>query len=229
MKRRAFLTTTATSAVTIAGCSALSKSDAGSATDTPNAGQSWPAQREDSNITHTGRQWDGGYRGTRKRTLKFRANGVPIEVVGVLATTQIGIYTGDPIDGNTEDIPSTKFDWYRAPEGSFLWTLTINPIGSGSSENLPPIDHWSALPVLERGNEQPKKPLTETYDPNPVYYRLPLMVDGGLSSTTSPAYRIGDMTGNALDTRKLVFEVRSHAVEFAFGNPPEIWWSYSVA
>lgn len=223
--RRAVLASLA--AVSVAGCSSLRASES-TPTETP--ARSWPDSARESNVTEADGEWHGTYRNARGGTSKFIADGLKIELAGSTATTRLGVYTGDEVDGNPEEIPEDEFDWYNAPRGSYFWKFTVNPMpesGDGNS-SLPPLENWSAIPILNEHDEQATLPLAASYDPDPVYYRLPVLIDRGVSSYTSPAYGVPEMKWNARDTQSLVFEVPSSGIELRYGDPPENWWAYEV-
>lgn len=225
MNRRAFLASFATAS--LGGCSALRASDPDT-TDTPT--RDWPASARESNVTDADDAWHGTYRDVEDAPGKFIADGLKIELVGSTATTRLGVYTGDTVDGNIEHIPDREFEWYNAPQGSYFWKFSINPIPNRDEGNvsLPPLSNWSALPVLEEHDEEATLPLGASYDPAPVYYRLPVLIDREVSSFTSTAYGAAPIRWNATDTQSMVFEVPSEGIELRYGDPPEIWWGYRI-
>jgi hypothetical protein len=145
-----------------------------------------------------------------------------VEIVRATAAREVGVTTAET-DGNSEAIPESEFDWYQAPEGSWMWFIHLNPIGLSAVGELPPPENWRAQPVLEdEYDETPELSLTSTFDPDPTFVRYPLYYGG---TNTDPAY------GNDHhrdDHMTLVFEVPSDAVELLYGDPVETTWAFSI-
>jgi len=220
MKRRQYLTTVASlgTAGLLAGCSGT-QSPAKTETQTDSA---WPTEAEEPSPKSDSREWMGGHSDAEMRGGTVVLDGTSINVVAANVAQQVGVCTSNPDVENVETIPESEFKWYTAPDGSFFWFISVELTTNrgGEPDEIPPADQWRAHPVLSDADEPPTMSLTSAFDPDPMFYRLPL----GEGDITQRAYSNNEVT--RMNLRTLVFEVPSESIELLFGESPAVAWQF---
>jgi hypothetical protein len=215
MKRRSLLVTASLTA--LAGCT---QQEGGEESATR---ESWPTAK-DSSPENARRDYDGGAQDASLDASKMHFAGGYLSVSSADATTQLGVFTGTTDRENSESIPKERFEWYE-PEGEgYLWVVYFE-VGADDGEiEMPSPDKWRARPTINYSDDEGGfKNFTALYDPQPVYYRIP-MIGGG--TNTVPAYLNQDEDG--IDYRAMVFDVNTTAIDLNYGIPPEHTWYFGI-
>ena len=223
MDRRSFLSASSIAAITsLAGCFGRDETDAA-----PADNDSSPTYKPEP-VTTDAREWHGGYRRTEEHGAVIYADGLHVSAVFAYASPQLGVYFGDPVDGNTEDIPDEEFDWVVASDGAYLWTPYIELRSEASdyymepenpAETVPP-DRWIA-DGGETTDSREVQPLATGFDESPTYYRL-VDRDG---TRTMLAYTYPEQQGR--DGRFPAFEVASRWCNVTYdGDDARAKWTF---
>lgn len=217
MKRRSFITATAAA---LGGCSQLTSSRT---TETPaHADEEWPTRGSDVDPVEDRSR--SGHRTADDVTSTIHTDYGIVEIVSATAARRVGVTTTEWDQPNDEQIPESEFEWYRAPEGSWFWFVSVNLIDRGRREDveLPPADAWRGEPIRTENETERILSLTSTYDPDPTYFRLPYWFGG---TETMPGYGVNH---DRPHKTTLVFEVPSNDMSLLYGDPVEASWSFMI-
>lgn len=174
--------------------------------------------------------WEGGYESAKNHGAAIYGDGVKISVVFLRAASQLGIYYGDPVDGNPEQIENREFEWVKARDEAFFFVPYVEIRGEDSDyrqepEDLSeavPTENWTATADINDEESPEVLPLSYGLDDTPTYYRL--RASG--ASSTSVAYPTSVQHGS--DLRVLAFEIADPWVYVIYDGGIRAEWAFDV-
>lgn len=171
--------------------------------------------------------WKGGHRKTESRGAQVYTKEFRISVPFAYASPQLGVYFGEPVEENREEIPNGEFQWLEAADESYIWTPYVEVKSEQSGYGMEPKKLASQVPVgswyakaAGDGDSPDVHPFATAFDSSPTYYRI-ITRTGTRTlrayTTTERSHRGG---------RFLAFEIPDRMIHVTFYDDVRVRWGF---
>lgn len=169
--------------------------------------------------------WKGGHRKTESRGTQVYTEDFRISVPFAYASAQLGVYFGDYVEGNNEDIPNSEFEWLEASDGSYIWTPYVEIKSEQSGYGMEPRKLASQIPLTSWyaravGDSPDVHAFATAFDNAPTYYRI--ITPKG--TRTSRAYTTTERSHRG--GRYLAFELSGQMMDLTFDGDVRVKWGF---